>query len=69
LLPTLWNGFVLAAVPAFVARAAAVLCLGSGAGLLLFGFRLGEQAEESDAGGTQSAAAIEAEEDAWELGV
>jgi hypothetical protein len=43
LLPTLVNGFVLAAVPAFVARAAAVVCLGCGAGLLLFTFRLADQ--------------------------
>jgi hypothetical protein len=33
LLPVLLYGFVLAAVPAFVARVAAVLCLGAGAGL------------------------------------
>ncbi len=40
LIPTLLDGFVLAAVPAFVARAAAVVCLGSGLGLLLVAFRL-----------------------------
>jgi len=40
LLPTLTNGFVLAAVPAFVARTATVISLGCGAGLLLLGFRL-----------------------------
>jgi hypothetical protein len=45
LAPTLLDGFVLAAVPAFVARAAAVLCLGCGAGLLVFVFRLAEQRE------------------------
>ena len=32
LIPTLLNGFVLIALPAFVARAATVLCLGAGAG-------------------------------------
>jgi hypothetical protein len=42
LIPTLVSGFVLMAVPAFVARAAAVLCLGCGAGLLLLVFRIAE---------------------------
>ena len=49
LIPTLLNGFVLIAVPAFVARAATVLCLGCGLGLLLLGFRIAEHAEESSA--------------------
>ena len=40
LLPTLLNGFVLIALPAFVARASAVLCLGCGAGLLVLVSRL-----------------------------
>ena len=40
LIPTLTNGFVLAAVPALLARAATVVSLGCGAGLLLLGFRL-----------------------------
>jgi hypothetical protein len=41
---TLWDGFVLAALPAFVARAAAVLGLGCGASLLLLVLRLADQA-------------------------
>jgi hypothetical protein len=45
LVPTLLNGFVLAAVPAVVARATAVVCLGCGAGLLVLSFRLADQAE------------------------
>ena len=45
LVPTLLHGFVLVAVPAFMARAAAVLCLGCGAGLLVFVFRLADQRE------------------------
>lgn len=45
LVPTLLHGFVLAAVPAFLARAAAVVCLGCGAGLLVFVFRLADQRE------------------------
>jgi hypothetical protein len=49
LIPTLLNGFVLAALPAFAARAAAVLCLGAGAGLLLLAFRLVDRAEPEPA--------------------
>jgi hypothetical protein len=40
LIPTLLNGFVLAAEPAFVARATTVVCLGCGGALLLVAFRL-----------------------------
>jgi hypothetical protein len=43
LIPTLSHGFVLLAVPAFLARAATVACLGCGAGLLLVAWRLPEQ--------------------------
>ena len=39
LVPTLLNGYVLAALPPFIARAAAVVGLGCGAGLLLISFR------------------------------
>jgi hypothetical protein len=39
LLPTLWNGFVLAALPAFVARAACVVGLGCGVGVLIVSSR------------------------------
>jgi hypothetical protein len=46
LIQTLLHGFVLAAVPAFVARAAAVICLGTGAGLLLMVFRLSLRRDE-----------------------
>ncbi len=42
LAPTLVHGFVLIALPAFVARAAAVLGLGIGAGLLVLVLRLAE---------------------------
>jgi hypothetical protein len=47
LIPTLLSGFVLMAVPAFVARAATVLCLGCGLALLLLAPRIGEQEEAS----------------------
>jgi hypothetical protein len=43
LAPTLHYGFVLAAGPPWAARAAAVVCLGCGAALLLFTFRWAEQ--------------------------
>ncbi|MBV9604810.1 MAG: hypothetical protein JO027_06875 [Solirubrobacterales bacterium] len=45
LIPTLLNGFVLIALPAFLARAVTVICLGCGAALLLLVFRMAEHAE------------------------
>jgi hypothetical protein len=42
LVPTLLDGYVLIALPAFVARTACVVCLGTGAGLLLLVFRLAD---------------------------
>jgi len=44
-IPTLLDGFTLLAVPAAVARAATVVCLGCAAGLLLLSFRLGRPAD------------------------
>jgi hypothetical protein len=43
LIPTLLNGFVLAALPAFVARSAAAVCLATGTALLALFARLAEQ--------------------------
>jgi hypothetical protein len=61
LVPTLLNGFVLIALPAFVARAATVVALGTGVGLLLVGFRLADRRDESPG-------QLEGEDDAaWEL--
>jgi hypothetical protein len=40
LIPTLLDGFVLIALPAFVARAATVVCIGAGLALFLLVFRL-----------------------------
>jgi hypothetical protein len=40
LVPVLLNGHVLIALPAFLARTATVLCLGSGIGILVLAFRL-----------------------------
>jgi len=42
LIPTLLHGYVLMAEPAFLARTAAVLCAGCGAGLLVLAIRIGE---------------------------
>jgi hypothetical protein len=49
MLPTLLHGFVLMAVPAFLARVATVICLGCGVGLLFVAFRLADrQRDQSD---------------------
>jgi hypothetical protein len=48
LIPTLLDGFVFAALPPFVARASAVICLGTGAALLMVGFRIAEQRGDAD---------------------
>jgi hypothetical protein len=48
LIPTLLNGFVLAAVPPFVARAASVVCLGCGVVLVLLAARLVGQPDPDD---------------------
>jgi hypothetical protein len=42
IITTLLYGYVLIAIPAFPARAACVVCLGSGIGLLLLVFRLAD---------------------------
>jgi hypothetical protein len=69
LVPALLNGFVLAAVPAFVARVTAVVCLGCGAGLLLLSFRLADLERD----GSEEAEALDefdADGDrAWGIGV
>ena len=49
LIPTLRDGFVLAAVPPLLARTACVVCLGCGLGLLLLVFRLAERHEREPA--------------------
>jgi hypothetical protein len=50
LVPTLVDGYVLAAVPAPAARTAAVLCLGCGLGLLLLPSRLTDPAADGPSG-------------------
>ena len=51
LIPTLLNGFVLAAAPAFLTRAACVVCVGCGIGLLLIRSQPSAESEFSDAEG------------------
>ncbi len=54
LLPTLLNGFVLVALPAFVVRIATVLCLAAGAAIPLLVLRLAEQSKATSATATPS---------------
>ena len=68
LLPTLTRGFVLIALPASLARVAAVVSLAAAAGLLVVVFRLYELQDESAAEGHEPAPELGGEdEDAWEL--
>lgn len=60
LIPTLLHGFVLISLPAFLARLAAVICLGTGAALMLLVFRLAEHAERGPAR-TETGEALEAD--------
>ena len=53
LVPTLLHGFVLIALPAVVARTVTVVCLASGAGLLLLVFRLFDDDDDRDAAGSR----------------
>jgi hypothetical protein len=61
LIPTLINGFVLTAVPAFVARTASVVGTAAGLALLLMLFRLHAPAEERAAPGSRSPGESEGE--------
>jgi hypothetical protein len=65
LVPTLVNGFVLIALPPFAARAATVVALGSGLGLLLMVFRLAAQRVDAR---PRAREPLEAEDESdWEL--
>jgi hypothetical protein len=68
LLPVLTNGFVLIALPTFVARATAVLALGTATALIMMVFRLQDLEETSSAerSGSRRERAQQ-DEDAWEL--
>ena len=66
LVPTLFHGFALTALPAFVMRSLSVVCLGTGIGLLPLAFRMAAQA---DTASFESEYDEEEEDDgAWELG-
>ena len=68
LIPTLTNGFVLITLPALLARVAAVVALGTAAGLILFLLRLYDLQDGSSADRREPAAEFEGEdEDVWEL--
>jgi hypothetical protein len=64
LIPTLLEGFVLANEPAFLARASSVVCLATGAALLLMVFRL---ADQRDLSGAEPEPAEVEEDTEWEL--
>jgi hypothetical protein len=66
LVPTLLNGFVLAAVPAFAARTAAVVCLGSAAGLLSLVTRVADRAEAASAIGGEPTSGPDDEDYGWD---
>jgi hypothetical protein len=66
LIPTLLQGFVLAAGPAFLARTAAILSLGTGIGLLVMVFRLADQGEGAPAS-ERGRPELEEEDRRWEL--
>ncbi len=53
MITTLLYGFVLIPLPAFLARTATIVCLGTGAGLLLLVFRLADLGESTPAQGRQ----------------
>ena len=53
LVSTLLDGFVLAAVPALVARVAAVICIGGGVSLLIIPPRPDQRREEDEPGARQ----------------
>lgn len=74
LLPTLLSGFVLIATPAFLTRAATVVALGAGVGLVLLVFRLADWRNRLHTRGpqvredrSQHQAPEREEGDAWEL--
>jgi hypothetical protein len=67
LMPTLFEGFVLAAGPAFVARTAAVVSVGSGIALLLMVFRIADVRDSSSDHSDQPGQREAEDDSAWEL--
>jgi hypothetical protein len=69
LIPTLLNGFVLIAIPAFVARAAAVVALSCALGLVPLMFRLSDLPAESERAAAPGRGEVwrEEDEDEWDV--
>jgi hypothetical protein len=66
LIPTLLQGFVLTAEPAFLSRGASVVCLAAGLGLLLMVFRLADERDRSTPVGEGNECQFE-DDNTWEL--
>jgi hypothetical protein len=67
LVPTLLRGFALTALPAFVARSLAVMCLGAGIGLLPFAFRMAARADAGARASDYDEELDEEDDGAWGL--
>src|ERR1700759_452893 len=67
LVPTLLHGFALTALPAFLARSLAVVCLGTGIGLLPFAFRMAAPAAAGARASDDDDELDEEDDGAWRL--
>jgi hypothetical protein len=67
LVPTLLHGFALTAVPAFLARTLAVVCLGTGIGLLPYAFRMAARADAASPSSAYDDELDEEDDSAWGL--
>ena len=67
LVPTLLHGFALTALPAFLARSLAVVCLGTGIGLLPFAFRMAARADAGSRASDYDDEVDEEDDGAWGL--
>jgi hypothetical protein len=67
LVPTLLRGFALTALPVFVARSLAVMCLGAGIGLLPFAFRMAARADAGAHASDYDEELDEEDDGAWGL--
>jgi hypothetical protein len=65
LVPTLLHGFALTAVPAFLARSLAVVCLATGIGLLPFAFRMAARADAASPASAYDDELDEEDDGAW----
>jgi hypothetical protein len=67
LVPTLLHGFALTAVPAFLARTLAVVCLATGLGLLPYAFRMAARADAASPSSAYDDELDEEDDGAWGL--